>query len=288
MHKVWGHDELAEDLAVHLRTVSKRMVWTDLQMGQANDVRPDVFALDRSYRIDAMAYEVKVSRADLLADLRAGKWRAYLDYACGVYFAMPPGVATKADLPPTVGLLVRGEAGWTALRAPRRTPQPVLPADLWMKLLMDGIDREATRRVEACTPPLREQWRTHRAVGRRYGADLADALSRRDEAVGRLNTQAVEAELTAEIRQKQAAETLERARRDAADIRNEAYAEAGAVARELGLPATARPYQVREALRNAAMRTNANNEVAHLRAQFASIRAALDRADPPPILKDTP
>lgn len=283
---MWQHNALAEDLAAHLRTASRRMVWTDLHMGQHHDVRPDVFALDRSYRIDAIAYEVKVSRADLLADLRAGKWRSYLNYACGVYFAAPAGIITKADLPPTVGLLVRGGAGWTALRAPKRAQQPALPADLWMKLLMDGIDREAQRRVSALTPPLHAQWRARKEIGRRYGAELADAIARRDTAVEHLNAQTVAADAILATRQAQADEILARARRDAADIRATVSEEVAVVAEAFGLPRTSAPYHIHNALHRAMQRTNEHSEVAHLRAQLRMVREALDRADVPTILKD--
>jgi hypothetical protein len=118
MKKVWGHDDLAHDLAMHLRAGGKRLVWCNLPLGEHGSPRPDVFSLIpfRWAHPEITAFEVKVSQTDLRADLTAGKWQGYLPSAECVVFAVPQGLATKADIPPTCGLMVRSERGWRTAR----------------------------------------------------------------------------------------------------------------------------------------------------------------------------
>lgn len=114
----WDHDTLAHDLAMHLRAGGKRLVWCNIFLGERGSPRPDVFSLiPFSWaRPEITAYEVKVSKADLRADLTAGKWQGYLPNAECVTFAVPQGLATKADIPPTCGLMLRSERGWRTAR----------------------------------------------------------------------------------------------------------------------------------------------------------------------------
>ncbi len=116
--KAWGHDELAHDLAMHLRAGGKRLVWCNMQLGEHGSPRPDVFSLIpfRWAHPEITAFEIKVSKSDLRADLTAGKWQGYLPSAECVVFAVPHGLATKADIPPTCGLMVRSERGWRMAR----------------------------------------------------------------------------------------------------------------------------------------------------------------------------
>jgi len=138
----WGHDQLANDLADHLFNPN-RMVWTDFIMGSAGNCRPDVFTLKKSFtNPDSRAYEIKVSTADFRSDITSGKWRKYLKYASCVTFCTPKGLVAKADIPAGCGLMVRGENGWSTVKAPTRQVMPELDRDLWMKLLMSGIDQE--------------------------------------------------------------------------------------------------------------------------------------------------
>ena len=75
------HDELADDLAAHLRA-DRRMVWTNIQLGPSGSPRPDVYAFFKSY-VDPrpMAYECKVSLSDFRADVTAGKWQSYRKFS---------------------------------------------------------------------------------------------------------------------------------------------------------------------------------------------------------------
>lgn len=138
----WTHDDLAADLAGHLRGPG-RMVWCDMQLGPQGSPRPDVYAIDRSFvKWSPTAYEVKISVADFRSDVTSGKWMSYRRYAGAVVFAVPAGLVAPADLPQGCGLMVRGEAGWRTARKPTRQVVESLPTAAWLKLLMDGVDRE--------------------------------------------------------------------------------------------------------------------------------------------------
>src|SRR3990167_5609663 len=141
MSKTWRHDELMLDLADHLAK-PERMMWCDMQLGPSGSVRPDIYTLDKSYiQPKPIAYEIKVSVSDYRSDVTKGKWQSYLDYACGVYFCVPQGLITKADLPTGCGLMVRGEVGWKSLKAPTLA-KVNLSFKVMQKLLIDGIGRE--------------------------------------------------------------------------------------------------------------------------------------------------
>src|SRR6266571_2431143 len=97
--KQWTHDELAADLAGHLKT-PERMCWTDMQLGPAGSPRPDVYCIDKSFVSPfPTAYECKVSVPDFRSDVTSGKWSSYLKFAYRVFFAVPAGLVSKADVP---------------------------------------------------------------------------------------------------------------------------------------------------------------------------------------------
>lgn len=142
----WTHDELAEDLATHLRGNTDRMVWTDMQLGPMHSSRPDVYSIPKTYsRFQPIAYECKVSMSDFRADVTKGKYTDYLAYASGVVFACPAGLLKKEDIPAGAGLMVRGPEGWRSLKKPALTKCESLPRDAWMKLLIDGSRRDIER-----------------------------------------------------------------------------------------------------------------------------------------------
>ena len=65
----WQHDQLAEDLAAHLKAPD-RMVWLNMQLGPRGSPRPDVYTIYKSYvRPQPTAYEVKISREDFRSDI---------------------------------------------------------------------------------------------------------------------------------------------------------------------------------------------------------------------------
>lgn len=134
----WTHDSLAADLAGHLRGDGV-MVWCDVQLGPAASPRPDVYVLHTSFvRPNPIAYEVKVSRSDFLADVTEAKWSKYLAYAGSVWFAAPEGLLQKGEIPDRAGLMVRGADKWRALKRPIPNPLTSIPQEALLKLIMEG------------------------------------------------------------------------------------------------------------------------------------------------------
>lgn len=89
-------------------------VFTELALGgsYSDQGRLDVvsYIAARGYTIHLLrGYEVKATRSDFLADIRAGKWRQYLPYVHRLYFAFPEGVAQPGEVPIECGVLVRSE-----------------------------------------------------------------------------------------------------------------------------------------------------------------------------------
>ena len=142
----WGHNELAHDLAEHLRQNTARICWEDMQLGPSGTCRPDVYAMAHSYsKFCPVVYEVKVSVSDFRADVTVGKYTKYFKYAGGVVFAVPEGLLKKSDIPEGCGLMIRKESGWHTLKGPTMRQIDNLPRDAWMKLLMDGVTRQVER-----------------------------------------------------------------------------------------------------------------------------------------------
>ncbi|MBQ0932028.1 hypothetical protein [Ideonella alba] len=99
---------------------------------------PDVYSIRHTTREDALlpiAHEVKVSRADLLADLRRpAKAEAYRALASECWYVLAAGIAQADEIPPLFGVLQATPGGaLEVLRpAPRRPFTPQL--GLWMAL----------------------------------------------------------------------------------------------------------------------------------------------------------
>lgn len=169
----WTHDGLANDLAEHLRRASDRMVWEDMQLGPSGSPRPDVYTIPKVYsRFCPIAYEIKISVADFRSDVTSGKWQSYLKFAAGVIFAVPDGLVSKNEVPPTCGLMVRKDKVWRSVKGPTLTPVASLPKDTWMKLLLDGIWRVQ----EKIGPRKRSVWDLERANRRALSADVLKVL----------------------------------------------------------------------------------------------------------------
>ena len=103
--------------------------------------RPDVFSLRRTSveaYLQPMVHEVKVSRADLLSDLRhAAKRESYQWLSCETYYVLPAGVAEAHEIPDDFGVwLLNGsiDAGTLELVRPARHVPCKLPFSVWMAL----------------------------------------------------------------------------------------------------------------------------------------------------------
>ena len=118
--------------------------------------RPDVFSVRRTSVEDylqPMVHEVKVSRADLLSDLRhAAKRESYQWLSCETYYVLPAGVAEPHEIPEAFGVwLLNGpiDSGTLDLARPARHAPCKLPFPVWMALAKAtpaSLDGEAMQR----------------------------------------------------------------------------------------------------------------------------------------------
>jgi hypothetical protein len=149
-----AHEALVERVALEMCRAG-RLAWRGLSLrariADANTAGesawclacPDVFSI-RNTTIESwlepIVHEVKVSRADLLGDLRkTSKRAAYLDlggecwYVLGIDARGKP-IARAEEIPPECGVMQAGNEGLSVLRpAPRRRLER-LPLHVWMAL----------------------------------------------------------------------------------------------------------------------------------------------------------
>ena len=98
---------------------------------------PDVYSL-RHTTVEAylqpIVHEIKVKRADLLADLRQpAKRAAYLGMSSECWYVLREGIARPEEIPPECGVLVAGDGALAVARpAPRRAMR--MSFGLWMAL----------------------------------------------------------------------------------------------------------------------------------------------------------
>jgi hypothetical protein len=117
---------------------------------------PDVYSI-RHTTVEAFTepavHEIKVRRADLLADLkRPDKGAAYLALSSQCWYVLGPGVGTAADVPEAFGVLVVVDGGQLVLArpAPRRAVTPGFA--VWMALARAAAEPPADEPAQA---PLR-------------------------------------------------------------------------------------------------------------------------------------
>jgi hypothetical protein len=136
-----AHEALVERVAREM-TRAGRLAWRGLSLrarvgaGWAIAM-PDVFSI-RHTSVEAYAepivHEVKVQRADLLADLRrASKRQAYLELGGECWYVIKQGIARADEIPDECGVLVASERAFEVVRAAPKRPRPIAFA-LWMAL----------------------------------------------------------------------------------------------------------------------------------------------------------
>ncbi|KGC68103.1 hypothetical protein DP57_2363 [Burkholderia pseudomallei] len=278
----WAHDDLAKDLAAHLRGASNRLIWTDMQLGPSGSPRPDVYSVPCSFsRFQPIAYECKVSVADFRRDVTTGKWTSYLRFAAGVIFAAPAGILKKEDIPAGCGLIVRGPDGWRSLKGPTLKNMENLPRDAWIKLIIDGMARLADQNHEQLRAGLCNEWTLEKKLRARLGDVVADAVRDQLHAERRLKTATERFENLAEEAEKERRLILDRAKehaeRDAAQI-DSARIE---LARALGLQPSAGAWEIASACKEAARRLSTDAEVKRLRQLIERIQIAIGTAAEP-------
>jgi hypothetical protein len=114
---------------------------------------PDVFSIRHTTVEDYLepaVHEIKVSRADLLSDLRhPHKSQAYLAMSSQCWYVLREGIAQVDEIPSGFGVMVAGTAhGLDVLRpAPRRAVRPSL--GLWMALARASAEPAADDDAQA-------------------------------------------------------------------------------------------------------------------------------------------
>jgi hypothetical protein len=151
-----GHEALVARVAREMQRAG-RIVWRGLSLrarvgqvideaGQTVDgpdaawamAMPDVYSIRHTTKeawLLPVAHEIKVRRADLLADLRRPtKGEAYRWLAGECWYVIRAGIARPEEIPPVYGVLVAPDSG--PLEVARAAPQRAmtLPFAVWMAL----------------------------------------------------------------------------------------------------------------------------------------------------------
>jgi hypothetical protein len=148
-----AHEALVNEVA---QTMIRdgRLVWTNLSLrarlpAQADlparwkMSRPDVFSIRNSSvqaYLEPIVHEIKVSRADLLGDLkRTDKRNAYLDVGGQCWYVLGSDFRGKAigepdEVPIECGVMVCLDTKLEVVRMAPKRPSPQLPFGVWMAL----------------------------------------------------------------------------------------------------------------------------------------------------------
>lgn len=139
------HHELAQRLAEWLREQG-RITWENIELhielesGGRQAIRPDVFSLVTTLnpeKINPVVHEVKVSRADFLADIAKPEKRAgYAKIAEVVYYVAPVGIIHLSELPKECGLIIEYELGKFKIAAKAKRTKTKLSERQFMKLIL--------------------------------------------------------------------------------------------------------------------------------------------------------
>lgn len=266
--KTWKHDELAHDLAKWLKSGAEHWCWENSALGEWGGPRPDVMAY-RRFRYNTpviRAYEAKISRADLLADLRAEKWRSYLEHCMSVTFVMPSGLCKKDEIPVECGVMFRSGRGWRSERRPQDIGTNCSVIAMAKLLTMHPIGLPQTDipkyRQDGWQSKAREAFT--RDMGERFGREVAGYFS----AVARGTDPVADAKAKAE--------------KIKADARAEAEAIRAALAPvldALGIAPDAKEWSLASEIRRRAKLLSTDGQLTAVRENLAMLRRALDAAD---------
>lgn len=147
-----NHEHLV-DLVARSMQREGRIVWRGLSLrarvtnpeggDQWKWCMPDVFSIRNSSverYLEPVVHEIKVSRADLLGDLkRPEKRQAYLDvggqcwYVLGLDAKGRP-IGSPSEIPDECGMMVMTDVGLEVVRVAPKRPSPRLPFSVWMAL----------------------------------------------------------------------------------------------------------------------------------------------------------
>lgn len=115
------HREACFDLAqakgtrfIEVPLGSKFLNWGGVSQADVVTVKPSY----NKFNLDI--YEVKVARSDFLQEIRKKKYEASLPHCNRFYFAVMAGVAKKEEIPEGLGLIVRGDNGWSTVKGAKK------------------------------------------------------------------------------------------------------------------------------------------------------------------------
>lgn len=151
--RMGAHEDLVESVA-RAEARAGRIVWRALSLraqvpGQAEGdaaqwcmCRPDVFSIRHTTvpaYVEPVVHEIKVRRADLLADLRlAAKRAAYLDLGACWYVLGQDGrgrcIGDPSEIPDGCGVLVQDGSRLQVARPAAPARREALPFGVWMAL----------------------------------------------------------------------------------------------------------------------------------------------------------
>jgi len=142
-----AHEALVARVALEMQRAG-RIVWRGLALraplpaadGGATRwaiTMPDVYSIRHTTvedYVEPLAHEIKVRRADLLADLRRpDKGAAYAALASQCWYVLARGIADPDEVPPAYGVMLADACGLEVARAaPRRASR--VPFAVWMAL----------------------------------------------------------------------------------------------------------------------------------------------------------
>ena len=150
-----AHEALVERVAREMQRAG-RIAWRGLSLrarvGDAWGVAmPDVFSIRHTTvedYLEPMVHEIKVSRADLLSDLRRpAKGAAYLELCSECWYVIRAGIAQAAEIPEPFGVLAAHESRFEVLR-PAMPRAQQMRFHVWMSLARAApvpLDDEAQR-----------------------------------------------------------------------------------------------------------------------------------------------
>lgn len=151
------HEDLVALVAREMQRAG-RLVWRGLSLraplaGEQGSTQwvmamPDLFSIRQSSvedYLEPIVHEIKVSRSDLLSDLRKpSKGQAYRALAGQCWYVVRAGLAGVDDVPEDFGLMEAGSHGLSVLRPAPKWPQR-LSFETWMALaraVPDGREQE--------------------------------------------------------------------------------------------------------------------------------------------------
>ena len=278
----WGHNELAHDLANHLRVNSDHIVWEDMQMGPSGSIRPDVYMLKKSYSTFApVTYECKISVSDFRSDVTSGKWQGYLQYSSAVIFAVPAGLIKKEDVPAACGLIVRHDEVWRTAKRPVLQKIDTLPHAAWMKMMIDGIERATAERIRQ--RPTASSWSMQEKLRNRFGQELGRLIQEAMQSTESLERHRLEIERKRKEITDGHDQYIQRLRRDIQQenkIVDDAVQELG---KALGLKDGFSVYDLSYAVHQAARRLSDDGELKRMRGFFERLKTiTADALEPLP------